>query len=137
MEKTSVTIEALINAPLEKVWECWTEGKHVVGWNFASEDWYCPAANNDLKPGGKFTATMAAKDGSMSFEFWGTYQHIENQKLIQAEMGDGRKLEVLFEKKGDQVLVTELFETETTNSIELQKKGWQAILNNFKKYCEK
>jgi uncharacterized protein YndB with AHSA1/START domain len=136
MEKEKVTIEALINAPLAKVWKCWTEAEHLVGWNFASEDWHCPAAKIDFKPGGKFTATMAAKDGSASFEFWGTYLNIVDQKLIQSELGDGRKLDVFFEQKDDQVLVTEIFEAETTNSIELQKNGWQAILNNFKKYCE-
>ncbi|TDQ17223.1 uncharacterized protein YndB with AHSA1/START domain [Algoriphagus boseongensis] len=137
METVEITLKAVIDAPLQKVWENWTQGKHVIGWNFASEDWHCPAAEYDLREGGKFSATMAAKDGSFSFEFWGIYSKIIPFQEIRSTMGDGRKLDVFFEQNGNQVLVTEVFEAEKQNSIDLQRQGWQAILNNFKTYCEK
>lgn len=137
MEKTEITISALVEAPIQKVWDYWTQGEHIQGWNFASEDWHCPDSNIDLRVGGEFHSTMAAKDGSFSFDFWGTYHTIEPHRIIRSTLGDGRKLEVIFESQGDQVLVTEVFEAEGQNPVELQRQGWQAILNNFKKYCEK
>ena len=137
MEKTEITISALVEAPIQKVWDYWTQGEHIQGWNFALEDWHCPDSNIDLRVGGEFHSTMAAKDGSFSFDFWGTYHEIEPQRIIRSTLGDGRKLEVIFESQGDQVLVTEVFEAEGQNPVELQRQGWQAILNNFKKYCEK
>lgn len=132
-----IKISSLINAPIEKVWTCWTQGEHVTGWNFASDDWHCPDSKIDLRPGGEFHSTMAAKDGSFSFDFWGTYMEIDPMKSIRSVMGDGRKLDVFFESHGDHVVVTEIFEVEGQNPVELQRQGWQAILDNFKKYCEK
>ncbi|GMQ25778.1 SRPBCC family protein [Algoriphagus sp. oki45] len=132
-----IKISAQINAPLEKVWTYWTQGAHVTGWNFASADWHCPDSIIDLRPGGEFHSAMAAKDGSFSFDFWGTYTEIIPNKEIRSTMGDGRKLDVFFEVQEGGVLVTEIFEAENQNSIELQRQGWQAILDNFKKYCEK
>jgi uncharacterized protein YndB with AHSA1/START domain len=132
-----IKISAQINASLEKVWDYWTQGEHVTGWNFASDDWHCPESKIDLRPGGEFHSTMAAKDGSFSFDFWGTYLEIEPTKSIRSVMGDGRKLDVFFEPEGDHVIITEVFEAEGQNSVELQRQGWQAILDNFKKYCEK
>lgn len=134
--KTMITIDAEINAPVEKVWKSWTSPEHIKQWNQASDDWHCPAAEYDASVSGKFSATMAAKDGSFSFDFWGIHSAIKENSLIESELGDGRKMKVVFESKGNKTLVTESFEAEGTNSLELQRGGWQMILNNFKKYTE-
>ena len=118
----SITITSNINAPINKVWEFWIKEEHIKNWNFASPEWHCPNAINNLIKGGEFHYTMAAKDNSMSFDFWGTYQNIEPKRFIEILLGDARKMSVLFE--------------ETENSIELQQVGWQMILDNFKRYTE-
>jgi uncharacterized protein YndB with AHSA1/START domain len=135
-EQKNITVEATINAPIETVWQCWTEPKHIVNWNNASDDWHTTEATNDLKIGGKFSSIMAAKDGSFSFDFWGIYDAVETHKLIAYTLGDGRDVTISFSIKGNQTAVTEIFEPEDENTIELQKGGWQAILDNFKKYVE-
>ena len=132
----SITVKANIKAPLTMVWKCWTEPNHVQNWNFASNDWHCPTAENDFTIGGEFHYMMAAKDGSFSFEFWGKFVVIEDEKLLETMLVDGRKVSVLFESIGEETMVTETFEPEDTNPIELQEQGWQAILNNFKNYAE-
>lgn len=134
--KINITVEAMVNAPIEKVWNYWTTPQHITQWNNASDDWHCPKAENDLTRGGKFSATMAAKDGSFSFDFWGIYDDVIENELIMYTMGDGRKATVTFASIGDVTKVTEIFEAEDQNSIELQQSGWQAILNNFKKHTE-
>jgi uncharacterized protein YndB with AHSA1/START domain len=131
-----ITIESNVQKSIEDVWNLWTDPEHVKNWNNASPDWHTPSATNDLKVGGKFNYTMAAKDGSLSFDFWGTYENIEKNKLLKITLGDNRKMEVHFDDLGDSILVTEKFEAENENPIELQKTGWQAILDNFKKYAE-
>ncbi len=131
-----ITITSNINAPISKVWECWTKEEHIEQWNFASPEWHCPTAKNNLIKGGEFHYIMAAKDNSMSFDFWGTYENIESKKFIEIVLGDGRKMSVLFEQTENRTLLTESFEPETENTIELQQKGWQMILDNFKKYTE-
>jgi uncharacterized protein YndB with AHSA1/START domain len=136
IEQSNITVEAIINAPVETVWQCWTEPKHIVNWNNASDDWHTTEATNDLKIGGKFSSIMAAKDGSFSFDFWGIYDVVETHKLLAYTLGDGRDVTISFSKNGNQTTVTEVFEPEDQNSIELQKGGWQAILDNFKKYVE-
>jgi len=133
---TPITIEANVNAPVEKVWECWNNPDHITKWAFASPDWHAPKADNDLRIGGTFSTTMAAKDGSMSFDFGGTYTAIEQNKLIEYSIADGRKVKILFEAEGDKTKITETFDPESTNPIEMQKGGWQAILDNFKKHAE-
>lgn len=132
----TVTVSAIIDAPMNRVWECWTRGGHIEKWNFASPDWHCPVATNDLTIGGEFHYTMAARDGSMSFDFWGTYQDIVVERSISIVIGDGRKLTVTFEEGEKGVLVTEVFEPEKMNPIERQQAGWQMILDNFKNYVE-
>jgi uncharacterized protein YndB with AHSA1/START domain len=132
-----ITVSALVQAPIEKVWICWTAPEHMVNWNFASDDWHCPAAANDLQVGGKFVATMAAKDGSMSFDFIGIYDEIDTHKYIRYHGADDRVVEVSFEATENGILITETFDAETVNPVELQQAGWQAILNNFKSYTEK
>ena len=136
VEKTIITVDVMINAPVEKVWKCWTTPEDIKGWNFASPDWCCPNAENDLKQGGKFSYRMEAKDGSMGFDFWGIYDKVIKNEVIESHMGDGRKLSVTFSKDGNQTKVIESFEAESTNPIEMQRGGWQSILNYFKKYTE-
>ena len=132
-----VIVQAIIKAPINKVWEYWTNPAHIVHWNFASADWHCPNATNNLEISGEFHYLMAAKDGSVSFDFGGTYQAIEINKQIDILLGDGRKMEVSFEETTEGTQLTERFEPETMNAVELQKTGWQLILDNFKSYVNK
>ncbi|OOQ61558.1 SRPBCC family protein [Mucilaginibacter pedocola] len=134
-----ITIEAVINAPVEIVWDLWVQPEHIVKWNAASDDWHTTKATNDPKTGGKFSSTMAAKDGSMSFDFEGVYSLVKEYKHIAYAMPDGRKVEVTFtsgEEDDETTKVVETFDPEGTHPPEFQKQGWQAILNNFKKYVE-
>lgn len=131
-----ITIETTIKAPLSKVWESWTKPKHIVNWNFASDEWHCPTASNDLKPGGKFNWRMEAKDGSMGFDFTGVYDQVNENESITYHMSDGRKVEIRFTQLNGIVKLSESFEAEGTNSDEMQRAGWQAILENFKNYVE-
>jgi len=105
-------------------------------WNFAMDSWHCPASTIDFRPGGEFHTTMAAKDGSMSFDFWGTYDVVEPPHLVKSTMGDGRKMSVHFEATEEGTRVTETFDPESENPVEMQRQGWQSILDNFKKYVE-
>jgi uncharacterized protein YndB with AHSA1/START domain len=132
----AITVQALVRSDLKTVWERWTDPKHIVRWNAASDDWECPKAQNDLTEGGRFSYTMAAKDKSASFDFGGTYTKVEEGKAIECTLDDGRKMSVSFDETEDGVRVAETFEPETENSEEMQRAGWQAILDNFKKYAE-
>lgn len=134
--KTAITIEATILAPVEKVWKLWTTPHHIMKWNNASSDWHTPRAENDLRVGGRFVSHMAAKDGSMGFDFGGTYDEVKMNERIAYTMDDDRKVTIIFTGSDGQTKVSETFEAESENSIELQRTGWQAILNNFKKYAE-
>jgi len=134
--KQKITVETSVKAPIEKVWKVWTTPEHIMQWNNASPDWHTPKAENDLRKGGKFVSRMEAKDGSFGFEFWGIYDEVDHLALISYTMGDGRKAEVSFSAEGTQTKMTETFEAESENPIEMQKAGWQAILDNFKKYAE-
>ncbi|QNM85107.1 SRPBCC domain-containing protein [Polaribacter pectinis] len=136
MESKKVEIEAKVDKPIQKVWEFWTEPKHITNWNFASVDWHCPYAENDLKKGGKFSFTMASRDGKMSFDLGGTYDEVTENNQISSFLEDGRKVDTYFTAENNSTIVKTIFETENTNPIEMQKSGWQAILNNFKKYAE-
>jgi uncharacterized protein YndB with AHSA1/START domain len=135
-EKTAITVEATVNAPVEKVWKYWYAPEHITRWAFASDDWHAPYADNDLRTGGKFKTTMAAKDGSFSFDFGGEYTQVETNKTIAYVMDDGRKVKVTFSGDGNETKIVETFEAETLNPVEMQRAGWQAILDNFKKYTE-
>lgn len=136
MENTAITIEATVNAPITKVWEYWTEPEHIKQWAFAADTWHAPYAENDLSVGGKFSTTMAAKDGSVSFDFWGIYTEIIEHELIAYEMGDGRKVKITFSEQDAETHIVETFDPENENPLEMQRDGWQAILNNFKKHVE-
>lgn len=132
----TITVEVKIKAPLAKVWDHWTLPQHICSWCFASEDWHAPKAENDLRTGGKFLTRMEAKDQSFGFDFEGVYTHVENGKCIEYVMGDERKVKIEFVSDGAETIVKEIFDAETENPIEMQKAGWQAILDNFKKHCE-
>lgn len=137
MTNTSpITVEATINAPIEKVWECWTEPEHIMQWNNASDDWHTPKATNDLRDGGAFTARMEAKDGSVGFDFGGTYTKVIDQEQIDYVMSDGRKVSITFGGHDGHTHVSETFDPESENSPEMQRQGWQSIMDNFKKYVE-
>ncbi|WP_088043344.1 SRPBCC family protein [Bacillus sp. EAC] len=137
MESTKkVTVETTIQASVEKVWELWTEPTHIKKWNSPSDDWHTPIAENDLRVGGEFLSRMEAKDGSFGFDFGGTYDEVKINEVIAYTLGDGRKVDITFKGKEDQTVVIETFDPETTNPVEFQQQGWQAILDNFKKYVE-
>jgi uncharacterized protein YndB with AHSA1/START domain len=136
MKQQQITIQSTISADMDKVWTYWTKPEHIINWNFASDDWHCPAAENNLEPGGSFRSTMASKDGAMSFDFEGIYDQVVDGKKIAYSMSDGRQVTVEFEKQGNAVKVTESFDPEQSNPLEMQRAGWQAILDNFKKYVE-
>jgi uncharacterized protein YndB with AHSA1/START domain len=131
-----ITVQTTIKAPLEKVWECWNKPKHITKWAFASDDWEAPVAENDLRVGGKFKTVMAAKDKSASFDFGGIYTVVKEHELIEYDMNEERHVKVEFTEMPDGVQVTETFDPENQNSEEMQRAGWQAILDNFKKYVE-
>jgi len=131
-----ITVQTTINASIEKVWEFWTLPERITKWAFASPDWHSPYAENDLTEGGQFTTTMAAKDGSVSFDFWGEYTLIKQNEAIQYTMGDGRKAEITFKQTSNGVEIIESFDPESENPEEMQRGGWQAILDNFKSYVE-
>jgi uncharacterized protein YndB with AHSA1/START domain len=134
--KTTITVQATINASVEKVWDLWSKPEHITKWCQASEDWHAPYADNDLRVGGEFKTTMAAKDGSFSFDFGGVYTDVKSNSFIAYKMGDGREVSVTFIKEGNATQVIETFDPETINPLEMQRGGWQAILDNFKKYTE-
>ena len=129
-----ITVQTTINAPIEKVWKYWTEPQHIVNWTFASDDWEAPYSENDLRIGGKFKTVMSAKDKSSSFDFNGVYTDVKVHEIIAYDIEGGRHVTIIFLTKPDGVEVTETFDAEDINSVELQRTGWQAILENFKKY---
>ena len=135
-ERTVITVSNTVNAPVEKVWDYWTRPEHITKWNHASDDWHTPWAKNDPRTGGAFSARMAATDGSFGFEFAGVYDLVKDKEYIEYTMGDGRKVKINFTGSGNATKVVESFDAEETNSVELQRGGWQAILDNFKKYVE-
>jgi uncharacterized protein YndB with AHSA1/START domain len=135
--KTEITVETLVNAPEEIVWKYWTTPEAITRWNYASEDWHTPKAENDLRDGGKFNFRMESKDGSMGFDFWGVYNKIIPNRQIEYTIGDGRKVRIDFFPLENKTEIVEVFEAETENPIEMQRGGWQAILDNFKRFTEK
>ncbi len=134
--KETITIETYVEAPIEKVWHDFTEPKAIVIWNTADADWHTTAATNDLKTGGKFSSRMEAKDGSEGFDFEGVYDEVITKEKISYSMSDGRKVSVIFIPDTAGVKVIETFDPESENTLELQRAGWQSILDNFKKFVE-
>lgn len=136
MDRNPITVETTINAPISKVWEYWNQPEHIIHWAFASDDWEAPASENDLREGGKFKTTMAAKDKSASFDFTGTYSVVKEHEVIEYDMDDGRHVKVEFTESPEGVKVAETFDPENENSEDMQRGGWQSILDNFKNYVE-
>ncbi|WKW46507.1 SRPBCC domain-containing protein [Myroides sp. JBRI-B21084] len=133
---SKITIQTSINATIEKVWDAMNTPADIEKWNQASPDWHCLNASNNLVVGGKLKSTMAAKDGSFAFDFEGIYDEIIPHSYIKYHLGDDRVVEIWFKTENNQVHITETFDAETVNSEELQKNGWQAILNSFKNHVE-
>lgn len=131
-----VTVETTVHATVEHAWHCWSTPECIMQWNSASDDWHTPKAENDLRIGGTFSSRMEAKDGSVGFDFGGTYTNVVEFKEISYTMGDDRKVSVTFDAQGEQTHVTETFDPETENAPEMQRQGWQSILDNFKKHAE-
>lgn len=136
MKTTQVTVSTTINAKPDKVWNYYTEPKHITQWNYANEDWHCPKAENDVRVGGKMNSRMEAKDGSFGFDFEATYDEVKEQEKLVYTMPDGRKVTTEFKDAGDKTELSTTFDAENQNSIEMQRDGWQEILNNFKKHVE-
>ncbi len=133
----TITVQTTINAPMEKVWECWISPKHITQWAFAQDDWEAPAAENDVREGGKFNTRMQAKnDKTQGFDFAGTYTAVTEHKLIEYDMDDGRHVKIEFSQLPDGVKIVQTFDPENENPEEMQRQGWQSILDNFKKHAE-
>jgi uncharacterized protein YndB with AHSA1/START domain len=135
-----IEISTTIYAPIKTVWDAYTKAEHITGWNFASDDWHCPSAEIDFKVGGKFSYQMSAKDGSFSFDFWGYFREIQTHTRISfslgEDLGSNRSVEIVFTETESGVTVVERFVPENEHEAEMQKQGWQMILNHFKSYCE-
>jgi uncharacterized protein YndB with AHSA1/START domain len=131
-----ITIETLVNAPIEDVWRAWTTPADIVRWNTATPEWHTPRATVDLREGGRFCSRMEAKDGSVGFDFEGTYTKIVPHERIEATFGD-RTMQVEFIPTADGVTVRETFDAENTYPVEQQRQGWQTILDNFAKHVER
>jgi len=136
MERQKVTIEAVINASADKVWNYWTLPEHITHWNFASDDWHCPRAENDVRAGGKMNVRMEAKDGSFGFDFEAIYDEVVALEKISYSLGDGRQVVTTFAPADGGTLVKTVFDAEKENPVEMQQAGWQSILNNFKAYVQ-
>ena len=136
-ERTSITVETTVPVSPELAWAYWTEPKHIVEWNQASADWHTPRAENDLRVGGKFSSRMESRDGKYGFDFGGVYDAVEPHHLLASTLGDGRKVRVTFESVASGTRIVETFEAEGENSVELQRQGWQAIMDSYKRYVEK
>jgi uncharacterized protein YndB with AHSA1/START domain len=134
--KPKITVETTVNAPVEKAWEYWTTPEHVTSWNSPSDDWHTPSASNDLRVGGDFSYRMEARDGSFGFDFGGTYDEVDTHRSIAYTIGDGRKVKIDFLPEGNQTRIVQTFEAENQHPIEVQRGGWQAIMDNYKKHIE-
>ncbi len=136
-ERISITVETTVPVSPKLAWEYWTQPKHITQWNQASEDWHTPRAENDLRIGGKYSSRMESRDGKFGFDFWGIYDEVEPFSLLSSTLGDERKVRVAFEPVAEGTKITETFEAEGENTIELQRQGWQAIIDSFRRYVEK
>lgn len=136
METTKITVKTTVKAPVEKVWELYTSPEHILKWNNASDDWHTTKSENDLRSGGKFLSRMEARDGSVGFDFEGVYDSVTVNERIAYTMNDGRKAEITFADENNETNVTVIFDAESENPIEIQREGWQAILDSFKRYTE-
>ena len=134
--KPKITVEALVNAPVEKVWQVWTTPYDITKWNSPSPEWHTPRAKHELKVGGNFNYRMEAKDGSLGFDFGGVFDLVNPNQQLNYTMDDGRKVNISFSAAAGETKIVQTFEAENENSLELQRAGWQGILNSFKNYIE-
>ncbi len=134
--KTEITVQATLSLPVDKAWQYWNTPEHITQWCQASDDWHAPYSDNDLRVDGTFKTTMAAKDGSMSFDFEGVYTSVKLHEEIAYTIADGRKVNIRFNAKGNETSILETFEAEDMNPHDMQQVGWQAILDQFKRYAE-
>ncbi len=136
MHFSQIKIEAMISGDIQHIWDAWTKPEHITQWNFASDDWCCPRATNELKKGGRYVARMEAKNGSFGFDFEAIYNEVIPLKKIDMTMPDGRRAITSFENLDACTRVTTVFDAENQHSLDMQREGWQSILNNFKTYVE-
>jgi uncharacterized protein YndB with AHSA1/START domain len=136
IQREKIMIETTLHEPIVKIWEYWTEPRHIVQWNNASSDWHTTTCQNDLTVGGRFLSRMEAKDGSFGFDFSGAYDDIKPNELISYTLDDERKVEIRFFQQANSIHIVEIFEAENENSFEQQRSGWQSILDNFKAYTQ-
>ena len=136
-QRVRITVETTVPVSPELAWEYWTEPRHITQWNQASEDWHTPRAENDLRVGGAFTSRMESKDGKFGFDFGGFYDVVEPFHVLNSTLGDGRTVHVSFEPVPAGTRIVETFEAEGENSVELQRTGWQAILDSYRRYVAK
>lgn len=136
MNTIKITIQVVISAAKQKVWDYYTKPEHITKWNFAIDTWYCPTASNDLMVGGKYKARMEAKDGSFGFDFEAVYNEVAYGEKFTYTMTDNRIVNTNFKQLGEKTEVTIVFDAENENPVEMQQQGWQSILDNFKKYTE-
>jgi uncharacterized protein YndB with AHSA1/START domain len=134
--KVTIKVETTVQKPVAEVWKYWTEPQHITKWSFASDDWHAPNAENDLRAGGRFLTRMEAKDGSFGFDFGGAYDEVKPNEFIAYTLDDGRKVTITFNSQDNETKIIETFEAEAINPVEMQEAGWQAFLDNFKKYSE-
>ncbi|MBB2953491.1 MULTISPECIES: SRPBCC family protein [unclassified Sphingobacterium] len=136
IQSTKINVTAIVNAPIEIVWDAWNTPSDIMQWNSADPNWHCPASENDVRVNGKFKNRMEAKDGSFGFDFEGIYDKVELFKELAYSMNDGRKVRTVFKEKDGKTTLSTVFDAESENEVEFQKQGWQAILNSFVKYVE-
>ncbi|WP_422356720.1 SRPBCC family protein [Roseivirga pacifica] len=131
-----ITIEATVNADMQTAWNCYTNPEHITKWNFADDSWHCPSAENDLRVGGQMKSRMEAKDGSFGFDFEAIYDEVKENEKIVYHLEDGRSVDITFEETGGSILIKIVFDAENENPVDMQKAGWQAILDNYKKHAQ-
>ena len=136
-QRVRITVETTVPVSPELAWEYWTEPRHITQWNQASEDWHTPRAENDLRVGGAFTSRMESKDGKFGLDFGGVYDKVEPYHVLASTLGDGRTVQVSFEPVPAGTRIVETFEAESENNVELQRTGWQAILDSYRRYVAK
>jgi uncharacterized protein YndB with AHSA1/START domain len=136
IEKIKISVQVTINDTIDNVWKCFTTPEDIINWNTASDDWHTTEATNNLQIGGKFSYRMEAKDGSFGFDFWGIYDEVIHHEKLACTLGDSREMEIKFLPQGNSTKIEEIFDAENENPIEMQREGWQAILDNLKKYIE-
>ena len=132
-----ITVETVVNAPINQIWSAWSNPDDIIQWNTPHESWHTTRSAVDLREGGQFSARMEARDGSGGFDFEGTYTRVVPNQVIDFRMSDGREVNVEFVQQAGGVLVRETFDTETENPVEMQRAGWQAILDNFGRHVER